>query len=39
VTLMRYYQSHDKKRDPQLLNVRLYQITADGFFEEQIIEL
>ena len=39
VTLMRYYQSHDTKREPELLSVRLYSISPEGIFEEQIIEL
>jgi hypothetical protein len=36
---MRYYQSHDTKREPELLSVRLYSISPEGIFEEQIIEL
>ena len=39
ITLIMYYQSHNKERKPELLNSRRYIINRDGMFEETIIEL
>ena len=39
ITLIVYYQSHDKERKPELVNSRRYLITREGLFEETIIEL
>lgn len=39
ITLIIYYQSHDRERKPELLNSRRFIINRDGMFEETIIEL
>ncbi len=39
ITLIIYYQSHDRERKPELVNSRRYVINRDGMFEETIIEL
>ncbi len=39
ITLMLYYQSHDRERKPELLNSRRFLINKDGMFEETVIEL
>ena len=39
ITLIIYYQSHDRERKPELVNSRRYIINRDGMFEETIIEL
>ena len=39
ITLILYYQSHDRERKPELLNSRRYIINRDGMFEETIIDL
>ncbi len=39
ITLIMYYQSHDRERKPELVNSRRYIINRDGMFEETIIEL
>ena len=39
ITLIFYYQSHDKERKPELVNSRRYVITREGLFEETIIEI
>ena len=39
IIVMRYYQSHQTTRRPQLLDARRYTITKDGRFEEQVLEL
>ena len=39
ITLIMYYQSHDRERKPELMNSRRYIINKDGMFEETIIEI
>ena len=39
ITLIIYYQSHDRERKPELVNSRRFIINRDGMFEETIIEL
>ncbi len=39
ITLIMYYQSHHKEKEPELMNSRRYVINRDGQFEEVIIEL
>ncbi len=39
VSLVKYYQSHDKSKEPEFENARRYIINKEGKFEEVIIEL
>jgi hypothetical protein len=39
ITLMLYFQSHNRERKPELLNSRRFLINKDGMFEETVIEL
>jgi len=39
ISIMKYYQSHDESKKPELENARRYIINKEGKFEEIIIEL